>query len=128
VQSPGFSGNSGLRGFDLKETEKNLSQAIELAQKNNVKVLLAGMKIPPNYGQAYTRQFEELFQKIADKYKVPLMPFLLEGVGGVSEHNLADGIHPNEKGHQVMAQNILEFLNRHISFSSMSDSTRSEKK
>ncbi len=103
-------GNDGLRGFDLKTTEKNLVQTIEYAQSKNVKIILAGMQIPPNYGKKYTKDFKNMFPRIAKKMKVDLIPFLLEGVGGERELNLPDGIHPNEDGHIVITETLFKFL------------------
>ncbi len=107
-------GNDGLRGTDLKTTEKNLDQAIKYAQKKGVRVILAGMQIPPNYGKEYTENFKKIFPRLAKKYKVKLIPFLLKGVGGEADLNLPDGIHPNEEGHQVIADNLYKFLKENL--------------
>ena len=104
--------NDALRGLDLKVTEKNLAETIEGAQKANVKVLLAGMKAPTNYGEDYRRRFESMYSTLAKKYSVPLLPFLLEGVGGKPDMNLADGIHPNEKGHETIARLVTPELEK----------------
>lgn len=103
-------GNDGLRGLSLKKMKQNLSDAIDLAEKKHVPVLLAGMKIPPNYGKQYTRDFEKAFSELAREKRVALIPFLLEGVGGERDLNLPDGIHPNEKGHEKMADTVLKHL------------------
>lgn len=105
-------GNDGLRGLNLKQSEKNLSEAIDLAKKNKVKVLLVGMKIPENYGLKYRKQFEGIYKKLAKKHKVPLMPFLLKDVGAVKSLNLPDGIHPNEKGYEKIAVNLLPYIEK----------------
>ena len=102
--------NDGLRGMNLKESEKNLSALIEKAQSKNIKVVLVGMKMPTNYGEPYRSQFEKLFPVLAKKYKLDLIPFLLEGIGGNPKLNLADGIHPNSEGHKIMAKTILKVL------------------
>lgn len=102
--------NDGLRGLKVSDTEKNLSTVIEKAQKKGIKVILAGMKMPSNYGEPYRTHFENMFPKLAKKYDLKLIPFILEGVGGVASLNLSDGIHPNQKGHEVMAQTILKVL------------------
>lgn len=102
--------NDGLRGLKVTETEKNLSQVIEKAQGRGISVILAGMKMPTNMGEAYRSQFENIFPKIAKKYSIKLIPFILEGVGGVPKYNLPDGIHPNAKGHEIMAKTILKVL------------------
>jgi acyl-CoA thioesterase-1 len=102
--------NDGLRGLSLSETEKNLSLVIDMAIEARVKVLLIGMKMPINYGEPYRTQFQNLFKKLAGKFKLELVPFLLEGVGGRPEMNLTDGIHPNPAGHKVMAKTVLKKL------------------
>lgn len=103
-------GNDGLRGLDLSETEKNLDEAITLAKSKSVRVVLAGMKIPPNYGPDYTRRFEALYPALARKHDVVLIPFLLEGVAARPELNLPDGIHPNASGYEIVVENVLEAL------------------
>ena len=102
--------NDGLRGLNLEQSEKNLEQIVSHALESNAKVLLAGMLIPPNYGPDYFKEFKKLYEKIALKYKVRFMPFLLKDVAGYQELNQRDGIHPNEKGHKVIAKNVFEFL------------------
>jgi acyl-CoA thioesterase-1 len=92
--------NDGLRGIDPATTQKNLSTAMELIQAQGVKVLLLGMKAPPNYGEKFPKDFESSFVKVKEKYKPAFVPFLLEGVAGKVELNQADGIHPNEKGYE----------------------------
>lgn len=103
-------GNDGLRGLELSQTEKNLDEAITVAKSNGVRVLLAGMKIPPNYGLDYTRRFEALFPALARKHDVALIPFLLEGVAARPELNLPDGIHPNASGYEIVVETVLEAL------------------
>lgn len=99
-------GNDGLRGLKVEESEKNLSLAIELAQKENVPVILGGLYMPPNYGKDYTDKFKKMYVELAKKFKVPLIPFVLDKVAGDSKYNLADGIHPNEAGHKIIAETI----------------------
>ncbi|RXK12326.1 arylesterase [Halarcobacter mediterraneus] len=106
--------NDGLRGLDLKESQKNLEQIINQALKSGSKVLLAGMLIPPNYGPNYTNDFRNMFIKLKDKYKLKFMPFLLNKVAGEQTLNQADGIHPNEKGHKIIANEVFEFLKEEI--------------
>jgi acyl-CoA thioesterase I len=102
--------NDGLRGLDLAATRKNLERAIEIAKGAGVRVLLAGMKLPPNYGSDYTRQFEALFPDLAKAQGVALIPFLLDGVAARPDLNLADGIHPNAQGYQRVIENVLPAL------------------
>ena len=106
--------NDGLRGLDLKQSKKNLEQLVELSQKANAKVLLAGMLIPPNYGPDYSNDFENMFKLVKEKYDLDFMPFLLKDVAGVQELNQADGIHPNISGHKIMAKEVFKFLKEKI--------------
>ena len=102
--------NDGLRGMKIDQTEKNLAKVIEKAQERGITVILAGMKMPTNYGEPYRTQFENIFPKLAKKYSLKLIPFILDGVGGQPQYNLPDGIHPNPKGHEIMAKNVLKVL------------------
>jgi acyl-CoA thioesterase-1 len=102
--------NDGLRGLDLEQTRRNLGEAIALAKQSGLRVLLAGMKIPPNYGPAYTRDFERLFPDLAEREGVALIPFLLEGVAADPRFNLPDGIHPNAAGYERVVETVLERL------------------
>ncbi len=103
-------GNDGLRGISVAELRKNLAATIELARANQITVLLAGMKMPPNYGPKYTQDFAKTFADLARQYDVALIPFLLEGVGGDPKLNLPDGIHPNEAGHKIIAETVYKHL------------------
>ncbi len=109
-------GNDGLRGLSLQQTEENLKAIIDgvRAKYKNVTILLAGMQIPPNLGTDYTKEFRELFGKIAKDKSVKLIPFLLEGVGGEKELNMSDGIHPNEAGHAIVAETVWKYLKPHL--------------
>lgn len=102
--------NDGLRGIAPEETRKNLAAAIDLARENGIVVLLAGMKMPPNYGGEYTRQFSATFSSLAEEKNVALIPFLLEGVAGDPALNLPDGVHPNAKGYEVVAHTVAQHL------------------
>jgi acyl-CoA thioesterase-1 len=106
----GLGANDGLRGIDLADTERNLGEIIRRSQEAGARVLLLGMQIPPNYGPDYAGRFRDLYPRIADDLDVPLVPFLLEGVGGVSELNQADGIHPNPQGQVRVAENVVPYL------------------
>lgn len=104
--------NDGLRGIPVSQIKKNLQSIIDGVRKRNpkVKVLLVGIKMPPNMGAAYTDQFPAMFKDVADKNKLPLVPFLLEGVGGVEELNQGDRIHPTEEGQKILAENVWKGL------------------
>ncbi|MCF2488757.1 arylesterase [Dyadobacter sp. CY347] len=101
-------GNDGLRGIPVSETRKNLQAILDKvrAKYPDAKLVLAGMQIPPNMGQKYASEFKAVYAEIADKNKITLIPFLLEGVGGESKLNLPDGIHPTEEGHKILAENV----------------------
>ena len=105
-------GNDGLRGLDPAVTKKNISALIKGLQKKGVKVALAGMKMPPNYGAARAKAFKNIFPAIAKERHVPFMPFLLEDVAGDPALNQTDGIHPNAEGHRIVARNVGEFLDK----------------
>jgi len=106
--------NDVLRGFPIKEIRQNLDSALAVIQAESqvrpLKIMLFGMLAPPNYGKAYTEDFAKMYRDLAQKYHCRLFPFLLEGVAGHPELNQADGLHPNEKGHQILAANVFRFL------------------
>jgi acyl-CoA thioesterase-1 len=106
----GLGGNDGLRGLPLTDTEANLQAIVEQARQGGAKVLLLGMRIPPNYGADYAEGFAAIFPRLAARFDVPLVPFLLDGVGGHPEWNLPDGIHPNPAGHRRVADNVVPYL------------------
>jgi acyl-CoA thioesterase I len=103
-------GNDGLRGLPVTELARNLSAIIERAQARGITVILAGMEAPPNYGFEYTASFHKVYPALAKKYHVALVPFLLEGVGGIAALNQADGIHPTPEGAQRVADNVWAVL------------------
>ncbi|MBL7670437.1 MAG: arylesterase [Bdellovibrionaceae bacterium] len=107
-------GNDGLRGIKVPESQKNLSAAIELIQKEKKKVILGGLYMPPNYGLEYTAQFRKMYADLAKKYSVPLIPFILDKVAGDPNYNQSDGIHPNEKGHKIIAETIFSSLKEYL--------------
>ena len=104
--------NDGLRGVPLTETKMNLQYIINAVKTKypSTKIVLAGMKIPPNFGQDYTNEFKNIFPALAQKNQVALIPFLLENVGGIPSLNQSDGIHPTAKGHKILAKNVWEVL------------------
>ena len=99
-------GNDGLRGLPVDQMKNNLSQIISTATARGVEVLLAGMEAPPNFGEAYTAAFRDVFHQLAREHNVELVPFLLEGVAGVPELNQSDGIHPNAEGATRVAEHL----------------------
>jgi acyl-CoA thioesterase-1 len=98
--------NDGLRGLSIVQMQENLSGIIEEAKSKDILVLLTGMEAPPNLGPLYVNDFRVVFRDLADEYDVTLLPFLLEGVAGNVELNQADGIHPNTKGAQMIAEMV----------------------
>jgi acyl-CoA thioesterase-1 len=101
--------NDGLRGMDLPSLRGNLKRAGDLAEGRGMKVVLAGMRIPPHNGLAYMGEFKDLFSSLAKEEEWPLIPFLLDGVAGQPRLNL-DGIHPNEAGHEKVAETVFKAL------------------
>ena len=104
--------NDGLRGIPLEETRKNLEAMILTVQAKypDARIVLAGMQLPPNMGPEYTATFRKIFPELAQQHQVLLIPFLLDGVGGVPELNQDDGIHPTAEGHRIVAENVWEIL------------------
>jgi len=107
-------GNDALRGIDPATTEKNLAAIVEKLQASHVTVWLAGMMAPRNLGSDYVKAFDGLYKRIADKYKVPLYPFILDGVAQDSALNQGDGLHPNSKGAQIVADKLLPFVTKNL--------------
>lgn len=95
-------GNDGLRGQPPQMIQKNLAQLVQLSQKQKATVLLFGMKIPPNYGSAYSSAFENNYKVVSQQYKIKLLPFFLEGVAGQKGLIQNDQIHPNAKAQPIM--------------------------
>jgi acyl-CoA thioesterase I len=106
----GLGGNDALRGQPPAEIERNLREIVTQARQAGARVLLLGMQIPPNYGPDYTAAFAAIYPRIASELHVPLVPFLLAGVGGVAELNQADGIHPTAAGQVKVAANVKPYL------------------
>lgn len=86
--------NDGLRGSDLNAMRRNLERMIDAAQRSHARVVLVGIRIPPNYGQSYTEKFQATFREVAKARRVPLVPFLLEGFAEKRDYFQADGLHP----------------------------------
>ena len=104
--------NDALRGLELRAAKENLQEIINRTRATYpaVKVVVAGMQAPPNLGRRYTDEFRRMFVDLARENHAALIPFLLDGVGGVAELNQGDGIHPNEKGHEIVADNVWKTL------------------
>ena len=102
--------NDGLRGQDTENMKDNLRSTINLALDQGCKVLLAGMRMPTNYGEEYTNRFYQVYLDLAKEFNIPFIPFLLKDVGGVRKYNLADGLHPNAAGHKIIAKNVIKYL------------------
>lgn len=98
-------GNDGLRGQPPAQLQQNLASMVEQSQQAGAKVLILGMRLPPNYGARYTAAFAQVFGDVAQAYQVALVPFFLEGVGGVPGMMQADGIHPNVAAQPVLFDN-----------------------
>jgi len=102
--------NDGLRGQPPQTTRANLEAIVTRLQTAGARVLLAGMRMPPNYGEEFTRQFEAVFPAVARRANVALLPFLLDGVAADPRLNQADGLHPNAAGHRVIADRLWPHL------------------
>lgn len=99
-------GNDGLRGMAPAQLQQNLSGMVQQSQKAGAKVILLGMRLPPNYGQRYTDAFARVFDSVASEQKIALVPFFLEGVGGVQDMMQADGIHPAVAAQPRLLDNV----------------------
>jgi acyl-CoA thioesterase-1 len=103
-------GNDGLRGIDPNTTRENMEQMIRSSQDEGARVLLTGIKLPPNYGVDYIEQFESIYVDLAREYDTLLVPFFMDGVVFEEGFLQADGIHPNEKGQPVLLENVWRVL------------------
>ncbi len=102
--------NDGLRGLPTSETARNLDAITTALLSAHTKVILAGMEMPPNLGPEYTRSFRQIYAELAKKHGVPLIPFLLAGVGGVASLNQEDGIHPTAQGYEIVGDTVWKTL------------------
>ena len=107
-------GNDGLRGVNPIVSRENMTEMIRLSQQGGAQVLLAGIKLPPNYGVAYLEQFESMYADLAREYNTLLVPFFMDGVVFVPGLLQADGIHPNEQGQPVLLDNVWNVLGPHL--------------
>ncbi len=108
--------NDGLRGLEVTETYKNLQSILDKvkAKYPDCKLVLTGMMVPPNMGKKYADEFSAVFPKLAKENNIAFVPFLLEGVGGVSKLNQGDGIHPTAQGHKILAENVWQVLKKEL--------------
>lgn len=108
--------NDGLRGLPLEQTKKNLQAIIDKVKSKypGVKIVIAGMMVPPNMGPDYTTEFRKIFPELAKKNDATLIPFILEDVAGNEKLNQGDGIHPNAEGHRIVADNVTKVIERLI--------------
>ena len=102
--------NDGLRGQSPQAVRANLEEIVARLQAAGARVLLAGMRLPPNYGAEFTKEFEAVFPAVARRAKIAFMPFLLDGVATDPRLNQPDGIHPTAAGHQVIADHLWSYL------------------
>lgn len=107
-------GNDALRGLSVEDLERNLAAIIQGAQARKVTVILAGMEAPPNLGRAYTSAFRQVYRDLAARYRVALVPFLLDGIAGVADLNQDDGIHPNAAGARRVADILWPSIERAV--------------
>lgn len=103
-------GNDGLRGLPPETTQQNLEAIIKACRRAGARVLLVGMQLPPNYGTAYTEKFREIFPRLAKRYRLPLVPFLLEGIGHDLQWFQPDGIHPVLEAQPRILENVWPHL------------------
>jgi acyl-CoA thioesterase I len=103
-------GNDGLRGLSLEEMQNNLERIIQRLQDAGATVILAGMKLPLNYGDDYRTRFEAVYERLAHAHRVTFMPFFLEGVGADAALNQADGIHPTGEGYRIIVDHLWPVL------------------
>jgi acyl-CoA thioesterase-1 len=105
-----FGGNDGLRGLPISESRHNLDHIVGALKNAGISVAIAGITLPPNYGEDYIRQFDDTYVLVAKKYRVPMIPFLLKDVYGGQGMMQQDGIHATAKGNQVVAENVLNLV------------------
>ena len=105
-----FGGNDGLRGLRIEDSRANLDRIIATLKASDTKVALAGITLPPDYGPDYIKQFNETYTLLAKKYRVPMLPFLLNGVFGVDGMMQRDRTHATAKGNKVVANNVLPLI------------------
>jgi acyl-CoA thioesterase-1 len=105
-----FGGNDGLRGLPVSTSRVNQITMVQTLQRAGIRILLAGMSLPRNYGSDYILSFERIYADLAKQFHLALIPFLLEGVGGHPELTQSDGIHPTSVGCEIVASNVIKYL------------------
>ena len=105
-----FGGNDGLRGLPLVETRRNLDAVLTALESAHIKVVLAGITLPPNYGREYIQAFEQLFRELTTKHHVAFVPMLYKDLIGVPGTIQPDGIHPTAKGSEIIARTLLPVM------------------
>jgi acyl-CoA thioesterase-1 len=105
-----FGGNDGLRGLPIADSRANLDKILATLKATSAKVVLAGITLPPDYGPDYIKQFDDTYTLLAQKYKIPMLPFLLKGVFGVDGMMQRDQIHATAEGNKIVANNILPLI------------------
>lgn len=105
-----FGGNDGLRGLPVSNSRANQTAMIETLQRAGIRILLAGMTLPRNYGPDYIHSFEQMYIDLANEFHIARIPFLLEGVGGHPDLTQSDGIHPTAHGCEIVAANVMKYL------------------
>ena len=106
--------NDMLRGIKPSETKKNLENIIKIAKRKKIKIILAGMIAPTSHGFKYKKNFDRIFPDLSKKFKLELIPFLLEGVAMKAEFNLSDGMHPNKKGTIIIGKNLEKIILKNL--------------
>ena len=105
-----FGGNDGLRGLPIADTRRNLDDIFRQLKASGTAIALAGITLPPSYGGDYVRQFNAMYTQLASKYKVPLLPFILQGAYGVEGMMQADNIHATARGNEIVARNVDQLI------------------
>jgi acyl-CoA thioesterase-1 len=105
-----FGGNDGLRGLPISQSRANLDKIVGTLERAGIQVTIAGITLPPQYGEDYVEQFDQMFVVLAKKYHAPMIPFLLQGAYGLPGMIQQDGIHATAKGNEVVARNVLNLL------------------
>ena len=106
----GLGSNDMLRGIEPGETKNNLEKIIQITQKKNIDIILAGMIAPDSHGSKYKKKFDRIFLDLSKEYKLELIPFLLDGVAMKPELNLSDGIHPNHEGIIIISAKLEKII------------------